>query len=81
MASLTIRNLSEDTRTQLKAQAQASGLSLEAYVKGLLERAAVQSTAGSQPAFPYDLMALVEPGDDIAPFIAEQDRAQSVVDL
>ncbi|WP_295386150.1 hypothetical protein [uncultured Thiodictyon sp.] len=81
MASLTIRNLSEDTKTKLKEQAQASGRSLEAYVKGLLDRATEQSTLRHQAAFPYDLMELVAPGDDIDVFIAQQDRAQPVVDL
>ncbi len=81
MASLTIRDLSEDTKTKLKEQAQACGRSLETYVKGLLDQAAEQSGLRGQPAFPYDLLALVEPGEDIEVFIAEQDRAQPVVKL
>jgi plasmid stability protein len=79
MASLTIRNLSDDTKAKLKRQAAVSGRSLEAYVRGLLEQTA--DTAPQPQGFPYDLMALVEPGQDIEGFIDEQDRTQPIVRL
>jgi len=81
MTSLTIRNLSDDTKAKLKALANASDRSLEAYVRGLLEQAADATPTRQPTAFPYDLIALVEPGDDIERLIEEQDQEQPIVQL
>jgi plasmid stability protein len=80
MASLTIRNLSDDTKVKLREQAKASGRSLEAYVRSLLDQAAARPRVGTK-AFPHDLIALVEPGEDIEPLIEEQDQEQPVIEL
>lgn len=81
MSSITIRNLSGDTKAKLKTQAIASGRSLEAHVRGLLDQAADRLPKPQTKAFPYDLIALVEPGEDIAKFIDEQDQKQPTVEL
>lgn len=80
MASLTIRNVSDDTKEKLRDQANASGRSLEAYVRSLLDQAATRPRKGTK-AFPHDLIALVEPGEDIEPLIKKQDEDQPVIEL
>lgn len=81
MTSLTIRNLSDDTKAKLKEQAKASGRSLEAYVRGLLDQAADTPPNPEKMAFPHDLIALIEPGEDIDSLIEEQDQKQPVIEL
>ncbi len=81
MTSLTIRNLSDDTKAKLKYQAKARGRSLEAHVRGLLDQAADTTLQQERNAFPYDLIALVERGEDINVFIDEQDQEQPVIEL
>jgi plasmid stability protein len=81
MSSITIRNLSDDTKAKLKRQAQASGRSLEAHVRGLLDQAADRLSKQQTKGFPYDLIALVEPGEDIEKIIDEQDQKQPVIEL
>ena len=81
MTSITIRNLPDDTKAKLKRQAMATGRSLEAHVRGLLDQAADRAPEPEKNAFPYDLIALVEPGEDILAFIDEQDEKQPVVKL
>lgn len=81
MSSLTIRNLSDDTKAKLRKQAKASGRSLEAYVRGLLDQVADTRPERSRKSFPYDLIALVEPGEDIDTLIEEQDQKQPVINL
>ena len=81
MTSLTIRNLSDETKAKLKKQAKTSGRSLEAYIRGLLDQAADTLPKPEKRAFPHDLIALVEPGEDIDSFIAEQDQKQPDVEL
>lgn len=79
MASITVRNLSAESKERLRKRAQSSGLSLESFVRGLLDQAAEVPIAPSQ--FPHDLIALVEPGQDIDPFLEELDQAQKPVEL
>ena len=79
MASITVRNLSAESKERLRKRAQLSGLSLESFVRGLLDQAAGVPTPTSQ--FPHDLIALVVPGQDIDPFLAELDQAQKPVEL
>lgn len=81
MASITVRNLSEDTKARLRERASASGRSLEAYVRALLDQAANRDEGARSMRFPHDLMALVEPGEDIEPLIAERDEVQAPVEL
>ena len=81
MTSITVRNLSEETKTRLRQQAVASGRSLEAHVRSLLDQAAGAPQPMSAARFPHDLIALLEPGADIDPLIAEQDEQHSPVEL
>jgi plasmid stability protein len=81
MSSITIRHLSDETKARLREQASATGRSLEAYVRGLLDQAASASVAAPDTAFPHDLMALVEPGADIDPLIAGRDEVQAPINL
>ncbi len=81
MASLTVRNISDNTKTKLKTQAKARGRSLEASVRSVLEQVADDAPALNQQMFPHALMVLVEPGEDIEPFIEKQDQKQAVVEL
>ena len=79
MASITVRNLSAESKERLRKRAQLSGLSLESFVRGLLDQAAGVPIVQSQ--FPHDLIAVVEPGQDIDPFLEELDQAQKPVEL
>ena len=81
MASITIRNLSDDTKTKLRHQAEARGMSLEAHLRGLLDQAAEASPPAKGKAFPHDLMALVVPGEDIDGAIETLDQRQPVIEL
>ena len=69
MASITIRNLSPESKAGLRRRAEKRGCSVEALVRAVLDQAAeeVPATTG----FPHNLIALVEPGEDIEPFIRE----------
>jgi plasmid stability protein len=81
MTSITVRNLSEETKTRLRQQAVASGRSLEAHVRTLLDQAAGAPSTVSAAHFPHDLIALVEPGEDIEPLIGEHDERQIPLEL
>jgi len=81
MASLTIHDLSDDTKTKLEAQARASGRSLETHVRALLDQAARVRPEPESQSFPHDLIALVEPGEDIEALIAAQDQTQPPIEL
>jgi plasmid stability protein len=81
MTSITVRNLSEETKSRLRRQAAASGRSLEAYVRTLLDQAAGAPDPAPAARFPHDLIALVEAGEDIEPLIAGGDDHQRPVDL
>ena len=79
IASITIRNLSAESKARLRQRAEQRGCSLEALVRSILDAAADEAPAGG--SFPYNLIALVEPGEDIEPFIREHRRPQEPVDL
>lgn len=81
MPSITIRNLSEDTKARLSEQARNQDRSLEAYVRTVLDEAARQQAKPADAAFPCNLIALVEPGEDLEPLIDEQDQHQNLVEL
>ncbi len=65
--SLTVRKLSPVTKARLAARAKDRGRSLEAEVRSILD-AAAESTAVELP-FPDCLLAVLEPGEDISPFL------------
>ena len=79
MASITIRNLSPESKARLKQRAEVRGCSLEALARSILDEAAENAPAAT--GFPHNLIALVEPGEDIEPFIREHRQPQEPVDL
>ena len=80
MASITIRNLSMESKERLRRRAARSGRSLEALARSILDQAAAEEPATSA-RFPHDLVAVVEPGEDIEPHIRTFDQPQSSVEL
>ena len=80
MASITIRRLSDESKERLRKRAERSGCSLEALVRSILDQAAHEPIE-SPPPYPYNLMAVVEPGEDIEPYIREHDKKQRPVQL
>lgn len=79
MASITIRNLSPESKAKLRRRAERRGCSLEALARSILDQAAEDTSAAT--GFPDDLIALVEPGDDIEPFLREHRQPQEPIDL
>ena len=79
MASITIRNLSAESKAKLRRRAEQRGCSLEALVRSILDCAAEE--APSANGFPHNLIALVEPGEDIEPSIREHRQPQEPVEL
>ena len=80
MASITIRRLSDESKERLRRRAERSGCSLEALVRSILDQAAHEPIE-STPPYPYNLMAVVVPGEDIEPYIREHDQKQRPVEL
>ena len=80
MASITIRNLSVESKERLRQRAAHSGRSLEALVGSILDQAAAGEPAASA-RFPHDLVAIAEPGEDIEPHIRAFDQPQPSVEL
>ena len=80
MASITIRNLSVESKERLRRRAARSGRSLEALVRSILDQAAAEEPANSA-RFPHDLVAVIEPGEDIEPHIRAFDQPQPPVEL
>ena len=80
MASITIRKLSPESKERLRRRAERSGCSLEALVRSILDQAASDEPAPA-PGFPHDLIAVLEPGEDIEPYIRSRDQSQSPVEL
>ena len=79
MASITIRNLSPESKSKLRRRAEQRGCSLEALARSILDQAAEDTSVAT--GFPDDLIALVEPGDDIEPFLREHRQPQEPIDL
>ena len=79
MASITIRNLSAESKARLRRRAEQRGCSLEALVRSILDHAAEEASSAAK--FPHDLIALVEPGEDIEPFIREHKQTLEPVEL
>ena len=74
-ASITICNVTAEPKARLRPRAQQRGSSLEALTRSILDRAAEETP--SARSFPQNLLALVEPGEDIEPFIREHGRRRS----
>ena len=81
MASITIRKLSDETKERLRARADRHGSSLEALVRSILDQAAQELDPAPTSRFPHNLIAIVEPGEDIEPLIVEHDERQEPVEL
>ena len=79
MARITIRNLSAETKERLREHARLCGCSLESLVRDLLDQAVRSPIPKSR--FPHDLIALVEPGEDIEQFIRGHDQPQQPIEL
>ncbi len=79
MASITIRNLSAESKARLRRHAEQRGCSLEALVRSILDQAAEEPSSAGR--FPHNLVALVEPGEDIEPFLREHRQTQEPVEL
>lgn len=79
MASLTIRNLSDESKERLRQRAKSAGVSLESLARSILDRAA--HAPADESRFPHDLIALVPPGEDIEPYLAQHDDLQRSVEL
>ena len=80
MASITIPNLSVESKERLRRRAARSGRSLEALVRSILDQAAAEVPATSA-TFPHNLVAVAEPGEGIEPDIRAYDQPQSPVEL
>ncbi|MDD9983477.1 MAG: hypothetical protein OXU81_19330 [Gammaproteobacteria bacterium] len=80
MASFTTSNLSAESKERLRRRAAHSGRSLEALARSSLDQGAAEELAAST-GFPHDLVAVVEPGEDIESHIRTLDQPQSPVDL
>ena len=79
MASITIRDLSAESKARLRQRAQQRGCSLEALVRSILDAAAEEASPAAR--FPHNLLALVEPGEDIEPFIRAHKQPQEPIKL
>ena len=79
MASITIRNLSAESKARLRQRAEQRGCSLEALVRSILDDAAEEALSAGR--FPHNLIALVEPGEDIELFIRGHRQPREPVEL
>lgn len=80
MASITIRRWSAESKERLRRRADRSGRSLESLARSILDEAASEESAQS-PRFPHDLIAVVEPGEDIETHLHTHDQSQLPVVL
>ena len=79
MASITIRRLSQETKERLRQRANQRGCSLESLARSILDAATINTEQNSN--FPYNLISLVEPGEDIEPYLQEHDQPITPPDL
>ena len=68
-----------DPKARLRRRAEQQGCSLEALARSILDHAAEDLPV--DVGFPHDLVALVEPGEDIEPFLREHRQPQEPIDL
>ena len=82
MASMVIRNLSDDAKERLRQRAARHRRSLEAEVRLILERAA-QETGPVEAAEPFPdwFIRMTRPGVDLNPAIDENRTPHQGVDL
>ena len=83
MASIIVRNLSEETKERLRQRAVRHRRSLEAEVRSILERAAQAGEAaddGNEP-FPDWFIRITRPGVDLDPAIDENRTPHEGVEL
>lgn len=82
MASITVRNLSGESKARLRRRAEQRGCSLEALVRSILDQAAADAAEPTEPTrFPHDLMAVIEPGEELERFLRGHDQVQPPVDV
>lgn len=79
MASITIRNLSAESKERLRRRADQRGCSLETLARSILDEAAGETDQSTR--FPHDLMEVIEPGEEIEPRLWVHDQPQERVDL
>lgn len=79
MASITIRNLSAESKERLRKRANQRGCSLETLARSILDEAAGEGVQLTR--FPRDLMEVIEPGEEIEPILRVHDQPQRRVDL
>ena len=79
MASITIRNLSAESKERLRRRAESSGRSLEALARSVLDQAAHEQEPISR--FPHDLVAVVQPGEDIERYLEGHDESQARITI
>ena len=79
MASITIRNLSQESKERLRRRAARRGCSLEALVRSILDSAAEEAIVST--GFPHDLIAVIEPGEEIEPLLRGHDQPQPPLSL
>ncbi len=71
MPAITIRDVSEDTLTELKAKAARSGQSLQAYLRDLVTRDAATPTLQESVARMRDTASVDLSDVDVSSLIAE----------
>lgn len=82
MANLTVRQLSEETKTRLVERARRHNQSLEAEVRQILDRAAQQPMpADDVESFPHWFIEGSRPGFDLDQILAEQRRPHAPIAL
>lgn len=82
MASLTVRQLSEETKARLAERARRNNQSLEAEVRQILDRAAQQPlTSDDVEGFPYWFVEGSRPGVELDVILAEHRRPHAPIDL
>ena len=83
MASIIVRNLSEETKERLRQRAVRHRRSLEAEVRSILERAAQAGEAAGDrnEPFPDWFIRITRPGVDLDPAIDENRTPHGGVEL
>lgn len=80
MANLTVRQLSEDTKSRLAERARRHKQSLEAEVRQILDRAAQQPLPSDDvDGFPHWFIEGSRPGIELDQVLAEQRRPHAPI--
>ena len=75
MTSIAMRKLSAESKKRLRRRAESSGRSPEAPARSVLDQAAHEQEPISR--FPHDLVAVVQPGEDIERYLEDHDEPQA----